>query len=255
LLKCGPVGQYQYQWLDCAKKYRDVFIDLKIMFEISMRKASSPEERAYVLEASARLFSIAERLMPIQFQTFVRHHLGFHTVEDLEDMGPYTFRNTLDFERFHTTFKTLCRNRNNPLASIESNYELLEFSLTQRMVDPDAWTLPPPRSTPAGYLHRPESSRRGAGQLDITLQGLQHRASLSDEDFCEVQRLWRICEPAYNELWKRLETYNRKANAGMKIADVSGIPDTTRWALSDEERLFQQMTNKITVASMLNLHV
>ena len=41
LLKCGPVGAYLYQWLDCDPDYRDTFIELKKVFEVAMRKVST----------------------------------------------------------------------------------------------------------------------------------------------------------------------------------------------------------------------
>jgi hypothetical protein len=248
LLKCGPVGQYQYQWLDCDPEYRRRFIESKIVFETAMRKTSSPAERVYVEEALPRIFTELEIMMPIQFQTGVRHQCGFHVVANLEDLGPYPLRTMLNFERFHTTFKALCRNRNNPLASIEAHYELLEFCLTQRLSEPDAWSLPAPRSSPAGYLARPESSKRGGGQLDIALKGVMRQGTLSDEDYKEVQQLWRIFDPEYEALWNIVERRNRLySSADARRVTIATIEDSRQHALTPKDRLFKQMTAVVTV--------
>ena len=251
LLKCGPVGQYQYQWLDCAPDYRELFIANKIMFATAMRKSSTPAERVFVAEAAPRLFTKLEMKMPTQYQTTVRHLIAFHIRDNLEELGPYPYRTMLDFERFHTTFKALCRNRNNPLASIEAHYELLEFCLTHRMRAPDDWTIPAPRSSPAGYVARPASSRRGDGQLDIALTGTQRLSTLSDEDYLEVQRLWRIFDPVYEALWTRVERHNAKYSAQdpRRIA-ISSLEDTQRVKLTPAERLYKQMTASVTVRSL-----
>lgn len=87
LLKCGPVGQYQYQWLDCAPDYRELFIANKIMFETAMRKSSTPAERVFVAEAAPRLFTKLEMKMPTQYQTTVRHLVAFHIVDNLEELA------------------------------------------------------------------------------------------------------------------------------------------------------------------------
>ena len=249
LLKCGPVGAYLYQWLDCDPDYRDTFIELKKVFEVAMLKVSTPQDRIYISEAAPRLFTTLETMMPMQFMSMVRHGCAFHIVDNAEDLGPYVHRNTLDFERFHTVFKSLCRNKNNPLASIEANYELLEFSLKQRLKGPNAWTIAPQRSSPAGYIARPDSSRRGYDQLEMALEGATKQARLSVEDYREVQRLWRILDPSYDEMWKRFERQERSTAVADRLHDISKLRSTRQWVLSPEELNFQKMTNTITEGS------
>jgi hypothetical protein len=251
LLKCGPVGQYLYQWLDCDPSYRVLFIELKEVFEKAMRKTSSPTEREEIAEATGRLFTQLEIKMPIQFMTSVRHQCICHIVDNLVDLGPYVHRNTLDFERFHTVFKSLCRNRNNPLASIEAHYELLEFSLKQRLEEPDTWTVAPQRSSAADYIARPLSSHRGAGQLDIALQGTKRQATLSETDFREVQHLWRIFDKRYEAMWVKLERVNKKRKnpKTSPAIDINEFQGNRKWDLSPEELNFQQMTKAITVST------
>jgi hypothetical protein len=181
--------------------------------------------------------------MPTAWSSFVRHECSYHCVDTLESCGPFPACNMLEPERFHTLLKSLARSKKDLFASVVNNYELLEMSLLPRLDESDEapqLTLPPRRSTLAGFVSRPDSSRRAEGELAMSLKGPLRSFRLTDADLQLTQNLWRITDQEYDALWTRFERHNRSVAVANKIANIKDIPD--RWDLSDKQRKFRDMS-------------
>jgi hypothetical protein len=208
-----------------------------------MFKTSMPQERQAILADTARIFTELEIVMPTAWSSFVRHECSYHCVDTLESCGPFPACNMLEPERFHTLLKSLARSKKDLFASVANNYELLEISLLPRLDDSDGapqLTLPPRRSTLAGFVSRPDSSRRAEGELAMRLKGPQRPYQLTDVDLQLTQNLWRITVPEYDTLWKRFERHNRGGTIANRIANIKDIPDS--WLLTNQQKKFLDMS-------------
>lgn len=208
-----------------------------------MFKTSMPQERQAILADTARIFTELEIVMPTAWSSFVRHECSYHCVDTLESCGPFPACNMLEPERFHTLLKSLARSKKDLFASVANNYELLEISLLPRLDDSDGapqLTLPPRRSTLAGFVSRPDSSRRAEGELAMRLKGPQRPYQLTDVDLQLTQNLWRITVPEYDTLWKRFERHNRSVTIANRIANIKDIPDS--WLLTNQQKKFLDMS-------------
>jgi hypothetical protein len=227
-------------------------IDLFLLLGTVMYKTSTPSERTVLNLKSAELFTKLEMIMPSSWCSFVRHTVSSHCCDTLQACGPFWGCNMLDHERMHTQLKDMARSKKDLMASVVNNYALLELALMSRLdagrPGPEL-ALAPRRSTPAGYATRPGSSNRADGELDIRPLGKPRTTRLSDAEFALVQHLWRVAEPAYDELWAAFDSYNR--NHSKKIAKLSEVQDSQRFKLTDQHRLFMTMTSTAEVRASL----
>lgn len=254
LLKLGPVGAYQFSFSDAEPEFVADIVTLFHLLGKVMNKRSKPADRKEVELEGARAFTRLEMMMPSAWSTFVRHTCSSHCIDTLESCGPFWTCNMLDHERMHTLLKSLARGKKDLMASLVNNYRLLDLTMLARLSDdgPEL-ALEPRRSTPAGFETRPDSSRRGLGQLDISPLGEPTRTRLSNDDFNLVQELWRIAEPEYEALWTMFEVYNRRRSAATScknIADFGDVPNTQRFHISDRQRLMMTMSNRVMVRTL-----
>ena len=156
----------------------------------------------------------------------------------------------LDHERMHTQLKKLARNMKDLLASVASNYRLLEMAMTSRK-GPDEvahdTAIAPRRSTPAGFETRPDSSKRADGELQIRPLGVAKTARLSQADFELVQHLWRVADADYEALWCRMESYNRRAKVADRVERIEDLPSTQRHQHSAKDRSMITMSPIVKV--------
>ena len=89
------------------------------------------------------------------------------------------------------------------------------------------------------------------GTRSTLLASVTCKMRLSEEDYREMQRLWRILGPAYEAMWIRVEQNNRKKKQALDVSDVKNSP---KWVLSPEELNFQKMTNTVTVREQAHIY-
>jgi hypothetical protein len=250
LLMLGPVGAYLFSFADCDQEFLKTLISLFTVLGTVMYKTSTPAERARVKLEGAELFTKLEMIMPSAWNTFVRHTCSSHCCDTLESCSAFWCCNMLDHERFHTLLKQMARSRKDLFASVANHYGLLEMTLLQHLDPADGGpdvTLPPRRSTPAGFASRPVSSLRAEGELVISTVGECKRYQLSNEEMDLVQHLWRIAEPEYEALWNAFERHNSRCSVANRITELSELQSTQRFEVTDEHRKMMTMPRQAQV--------
>jgi len=102
------------QFLDLGKEYKTRFISLLECLE-SMQAKKHTDASLDALETRlAKTLQDLEVLMPMFWNTIARHILT-HLCDFIRRCGPFKAHNMLCFERWHVTFKNLCRGRKNIL--------------------------------------------------------------------------------------------------------------------------------------------
>lgn len=207
------------------------------------RKVSLPADRKWVSKNMPILMTKLEIAMPTIWNTFVVHLFVFHTTAILEAAGPYCECNMLDVERYHTLFKSFARGTN-VMASIKTNYELLEASQQNRMVEDMEWTTTPRRSTAAGLAARADSANKK--DRCVEPKGASKEWELSPADLLQMQDLWAIENAGYDRFRDRFASYNRNRSVQSRIAHIADWVESRKDHFSDEEKLWQTMSPNIT---------
>jgi hypothetical protein len=178
-----------------------------------MYKTSTPGDRATIRKQLPVVLTSLEMKMPINWCTMVIHVLGFHSLDQFEEAGPYVVSNLLDIERYHTLYKSMARGTNNVMASINNHYALLEAAISARLEDDIAWTTAPTVSSVAGLSARMDSRDR-ADRFCRALGGATS-STLSDEAYQQVQTLWADAYPEYAAFHRRFNAARRRRVDGI----------------------------------------
>jgi hypothetical protein len=238
------VGGYTLRHVDMDADYREMFITLFRVIEKCMHKVSLPDERKWVYTNLPILMTKLEMAMPTIWNTFVVHLFVFHTVAILEAAGPYCEINMLDVERFHTRFKTFARGTN-VMASIKTNFEIMEASQQNRLVEEMEWTAPAQRSSAAGLAARADSANKK--DRCVEPKGKSTKGVLNDADLLQVQDLWAIDVPAYDRFRDRFATYNRRRSPSSQTTHIKDWVENRQTKFSDDEKLWQTMSPTVQV--------
>ena len=216
-----------------------------------MYKISTPEDRAHVRKRLPIVMTHLEMKLPIQWSTSVIHIFTFHAVSILEMAGPFSSSNMLDIERFHTKFKGLARGTRNVMQSICNHYVLQEASQMNRATVNMEWAAPARRSSVAGLAQKPDS----AFKTDRCYRplGAHIPGTLSPEEFGMLQDLWGIECKAYDQFQDAFKANQRSLRRDLQLADISEWKPRRGRELSDEQKLWQTMTNEIKVRRPLCL--
>ena len=248
LLMLGPVGAYLFSFGDCDEDFLKEIISLFTLLGTVMYKTSTPAERRRILREGAEHFTRLEMIMPISWNTFVRHNCSCHCCDTLESCGPFWCCNMLDHERMHTLLKSLARSKKDIFVSVANHYKFLEMALATRVAAEDGGyesAMKPRRSTPAGFAARPAGSLRADGELEISTIGGHKRLRLNHAEMALLQRLWRIAEPEYEALWTMFENHNRRRVDVMDdITEMLLRPPTQRLRITDEQRQMLKMPHR-----------
>jgi hypothetical protein len=207
-----------------------------------MYKTSTPGDRATIRKQLPVVLTSLEMKMPINWCTMVIHVLGFHSLDQFEEAGPYVVSNLLDIERYHTLYKSMARGTNNVMASINNHYALLEAAISARLEDDIAWTTAPTVSSVAGLSARMDSRDR-ADRFCRALGGATS-STLSDEAYQQVQTLWADAYPEYAAFHRRFNAARRRRVDGI-YASISMW--STRAAVSQTEKQWAKMTAEVQV--------
>jgi hypothetical protein len=209
-----------------------------------MHKVCLPDERIWVYKTLPILMTKLEIAMPTIWNTFVVHLFVFHTVAILEAAGPYCECNMLDVERFHTRFKSFARGTN-VMASIKTNFEIMEASQQNRLMEDMEWTAPAQRSSAAGLAARADSANKK--DRCVEPKGASTKEVLNPVDLLQVQDLWSIEVPAYDRFRDRFASYNRNRSINSRTATIAEWAETRKIRFSAEEKLWQTMSPTVEV--------
>jgi len=148
----------------------------------------------------------------------------------------------LDVERFHTLFKSFARGTN-VMASIRVNYEIMEASQQNRLVENMEWTTTPRRSSAAGLAARADSADKK--DRCVETGGAAKEGVLSPEDLLQVQDLWAIEDAGYDSFRDRFAAHNRRRTVNNQTATIADWEETRKIKFSDNEKLWQTMSSVV----------
>ena len=109
------------------------------LFDMIMRKSSTPGDRATRKRDLPAVFTRLELALPVYVQTMVVHYLVFHAAQHLEETGPFHVSNMLDMERFQTVLKACAKAKKNTMQSVVNNYSLLQTAVNTRVTTAPDW--------------------------------------------------------------------------------------------------------------------
>ena len=118
----GPLGLYFLIFPDIDENIRRVFGDLITCLEELQAKSRTKKELKDLQEAIVMTLAEAETLLPVYWNTMVRHVL-LHITSFIERCGPFKAQSMCGYERFHTMFKKLIRGRKNVLVQTHPTYK------------------------------------------------------------------------------------------------------------------------------------
>ena len=110
----GPLGVYLLQFPDIDDGIRGVFTDLLWCLEELQAKSITIAELDRLQDVLVLTLAEAETLLPVYWNTHVRHVL-LHLTSFIKRCGPFKAFSMCSYERFHTMFKKLIRGRKNVL--------------------------------------------------------------------------------------------------------------------------------------------
>ena len=145
-LLTGDAGAYFIRASGIRGNIRKLWIDLMRIMERALRKVSTPGDRQYIKDHLPSILAKIEMELPLFWNTSVVHIFLCQTLRMLEEWGPSSEVGMLDFERYHTRFRSMARSSKHLMESIRSTYQMQEATRDARnaMSDEDKKKLSKP---------------------------------------------------------------------------------------------------------------
>ena len=247
LSMAGDRGAYLTGLTDVSEPTKKIFIRLFKVLGRMVAKALSEQEIIEVHDELMLVLATLEVKLPL-YWNHITTHLLIHAGAQFKDLGAFWAQNMLMFERYHVLLKQLARGSRNMMRSLGKNYDIYEQCQTTWRFE-GQWSSSPRKSTMAS--HREVQLNEG----EVTLPKAKRPGRLNDEGLFLVGALWATVNKGFDKMRDRYVAYRGKQNKTRKA-----ILSMRRWkprgnALSEQEKLWKQMTRNVAVIYTYNLFI